>query len=632
MTRFVLVFWFFMVSLAGASVPLDEQRASFLNVSKNLTDQPQAAWPDAAEALKNYPLYPFLRYQWLKQNLNQNQAVERFLTDYSDTLYSALLKRDYLFYLADQTRWPEFIKIYKPTSNRALVCHYQSARLNSGYRDSALQEAKKLWVTSETTPQACESLFEELIRSDYFSKEAVWERFELSIKKNRTTLASQLLALMAEPDRAKASLWLKVHNDPSSVTGATNWDNSIVGMEKIFAQGVVRLADSDVDKAIEVWDSTNSRFALTPESKDYVEGRLGLALAFKKNPASFSRLSRVVNPDSSIREWKVRAALIERNWQHVLSALDSLDAQQINLPRWQYWRARTLEALGQIDNSQRLYQTLAQDRSLFGFLAAEKTGLKPELKDSPLLIDPAELSAFQTKPDLLIVSELRAVNQRSEASQYWQYLLSKLDKQQILLAAKTAQQWGWHHNAVTTLARVEYWDDLKLRFPLDHIDNINQAAVTNQLAPSLILGLIRRESIFDPEALSPAGARGLMQLMPGTGKQMALALNSPWGSVDDLLKPEVNIRFGAHYFKQMLDRFNGHFMLAVAAYNAGPSKVDAWLSNSGAMPADIWMETLSYKETREYISAVLGYAIIYQLKLNREELKASQFMRDVSVK
>ncbi|MDO8843131.1 lytic transglycosylase domain-containing protein [Methylicorpusculum sp.] len=632
MTRFVLVFWFFMIPFAAASVPLDEQRSAFLSVSKNLSAQPQAPWPDEVEALKNYPLYPFLRYQWLKQNLTQDQAIERFLMDYSDTLYSALLRRDYLFYLAGQTRWPEYIKIYKPTSNRALVCHYHWARLNTGYKESALQEAKKLWVTSDTTPQACESLFEGLIHSGYFSKESLWERFELSIKKNRTTLASQLMALMAEPDQAIASMWLKVHNDPSSVAGANNWNAGISGMEKIFAQGIVRLADSDVDKAIEVWDSTSSRFALNPESKDYVEGRLGLALAFKKNPASFSRLSRVITPDSSIREWKVRAALIERNWQHVLNALDSLDAQQIKLPRWQYWRARTLKALGQIDSSRGVYQALAQDRSLFGFLAAEKIGLKPELKDRPLLIDPAVLTAFQTKPDLLIVSELRAVNQRSEAGQYWQYLLSKLDKQQILLAAKTAQQWGWHHNAVTTIARAEYWDDLNLRFPLDFMDDVNQAAVTNQLEPSLILGLIRRESIFDPDALSPAGARGLMQLMPGTGKQMASALNSPWGSVDDLLRPEINIKFGSHYFRQMLDRFNGHFMLAVAAYNAGPSKVDSWLSTSGAMPADIWMETLSYKETREYISAVLGYAIIYQLKLNRDELKASQFMQDVLMK
>ena len=67
MTRFVLVFLFFMVPLAGASVLLDELRATFLNVSKNLGAQPQAPWPDAAEALKNYPLYPFLRYQWLNK-------------------------------------------------------------------------------------------------------------------------------------------------------------------------------------------------------------------------------------------------------------------------------------------------------------------------------------------------------------------------------------------------------------------------------------------------------------------------------------------------------------------------------------------------------------------------------------
>ena len=97
-----------------------------------------------------------------------------------------------------------------------------------------------------------------------------------------------------------------------------------------------------------------------------------------------------------------------------------------------------------------------------------------------------------------------------------------------------------------------------------------------------------------------------------------------------MFDPSVNVKYGTYYYKQMLDRYDGHFALAAAAYNAGPGRVDSWLPKYGPMPADIWIETIPFKETREYVTAVLEYAMIYQQRMKRSAIKIRDLMRDIS--
>jgi soluble lytic murein transglycosylase len=91
----------------------------------------------------------------------------------------------------------------------------------------------------------------------------------------------------------------------------------------------------------------------------------------------------------------------------------------------------------------------------------------------------------------------------------------------------------------------------------------------------------------------------------------------------------VNVKYGTYYYKQLLNRFNGHFALATAAYNAGPARVAGWLPSLESVPADIWIETIPFKETRKYVSSVLSYAMIYQQRINRKAFRIKDLMRDV---
>ena len=139
------------------------------------------------------------------------------------------------------------------------------------------------------------------------------------------------------------------------------------------------------------------------------------------------------------------------------------------------------------------------------------------------------------------------------------------------------------------------------------------AARQYQLDPALIRAVIHAESAFKPSAISKAGAKGLMQLMPATAKQTAQKNKIAFNNVKDLYDPNVNIMLGSAYYSELLKQFNGNRVLATAAYNAGPGSVRRWLrASNGTLDVMTFIETIPYTETREYVQAVLSYRMIYQ--------------------
>ncbi|WP_341328242.1 transglycosylase SLT domain-containing protein [Methylotuvimicrobium sp. KM2] len=613
----------------ASAMNIDDRRQAFLDAEKQIASINRGAFPKSAEALGDYPLYPLLKYQWLKNNLDRDQEIKRYLNDYSDMRYSALLRRDWLKYLAESKRWQELVVHYRPTDNAELACHYQWARLKTGFRDDALREAKKLWTVGYSQPKACDDLLNELMASGQLTQDMIWRRFELALRNNKVSLARYIKKLLGPNEQSVADFWLKVHQSPRIVEQSSEWQKDYRMLGTIFAYGVERLAGSDLDAALSVWDGNKDHYRMSIDTVDKVERKLGLSMAFERRPGAYDRLSRVNNADAAAREWRVRAALHEQNWTHVIEALSGLSEQEKNQPRWQYWLARALNETGQREHGRKVFEALAGDRSLFGFIAAETLNKPPMLSDRPLALTAEQLANFERLPAVSLVAELKSMGREQDGLRQWWYLLARLDKEQILVAAKVAQQWGWTQTAVFTIAKAEYWDDVSLRFPLDYLDDIKKQARQQALDPAIVLGLIRRESVFDPRARSPAGARGLMQIMPQTGRQIARKLNETWQSENSLYQPNVNVKYGTHYYKQMLDRFGGHFALAAAAYNAGPGRVDRWLPRHQPLPADIWMETIPFKETREYVAAVLGYAMIYQLMMERDSIRLGDVMKDV---
>jgi soluble lytic murein transglycosylase len=149
-----------------------------------------------------------------------------------------------------------------------------------------------------------------------------------------------------------------------------------------------------------------------------------------------------------------------------------------------------------------------------------------------------------------------------------------------------------------------------------------QYASVQGVPSSELMAIARRESAFYPQARSPVGARGLMQLMPATGKQVASSLGHSARGLN-LEGVDLNVQLGSTYYRQLLDRFDGNRVFALTAYNAGPHRVDRWRSKAGeaGLPVEIWVETIPYQETRNYVQAVLSYNVVFQhLAGNSREL------------
>ena len=151
-------------------------------------------------------------------------------------------------------------------------------------------------------------------------------------------------------------------------------------------------------------------------------------------------------------------------------------------------------------------------------------------------------------------------------------------------------------------------------WPAAYPDLIARATrVPGSVSPALVLSIMREESGFRPSALSPVGARGLLQIMEPTGERLARAVGHENFSAEDLFEPTINIRLGAHYLAELSRQFDGRLSAAIASYNAGPVAVSGWIDERPGDDDDEWVEAIPYEQTRSYVKRVLRSLQAYQL-------------------
>ena len=594
-------------------------RAVFLQAEKAAKRGHSRTYFRLAGQLTDYPLYPYLQYQWLSKHLGDNKRITTFLDEYGDTRYAALLKRKWLLHLARKRQWQDYLDAYDGSSSASLQCYYRRAQYNTGagsaLRDTALQGARDLWVVGHSQPKACDPLFKALKKSEYFTTELVWQRFDAAMRNNKTRLAGYIKKDLPLAERKTADLWLKLHRDPAKYIPRLLKQPQAEHAGQMFSHAVDRYAGRDIYQATAVWDSNRRLFAISLEDESRIERRLALKLGYRNDAGAYERLGRLTLSDTRSKTLRIRLALQEQNWSRVIEAIEGLDESERLSEKWQYWLARAYQETGRPLQADELFSELSGKRDFYGYLAAEILDRPYQLANAPLNVSAQDVDAVASRPAFRLARELKALEREREAKLQWWHALKQLDREQVPAAAKLAQQWQWDEIAIFSIAKVEYWDDVELRFPRSYANEIYENAEKNDLDPVILFGLIRRESAFNNDAHSPVGARGLMQLMPKTARQVARELKHRWRGSNSLYDPEKNLAYGAYYYRKLLSQFDGHYALALAAYNAGPNRVKKWLPEE-SMPADIWIETIPFRETREYVTTVLVYAMIYQQLLD----------------
>ena len=201
----------------------------------------------------------------------------------------------------------------------------------------------------------------------------------------------------------------------------------------------------------------------------------------------------------------------------------------------------------------------------------------------------------------------------------------------LYAAAAVAVAEDWPDRAIAALGDSgdRRWYDW--RFPSPHIELVRENAAANGLAPAWVMGLMRSESALAEDAISHAGARGLMQITPGTASRLARKHGVAYRGRAALLEPQVNVQLGTAYLRDLLERFDGNPVLATGAYNAGPGAVDRWIGDGYTGDAAVWIDSLPYFETRDYIPRVLAFTTIYEWRLGLPVQRVSARMPAVGV-
>jgi len=212
---------------------------------------------------------------------------------------------------------------------------------------------------------------------------------------------------------------------------------------------------------------------------------------------------------------------------------------------------------------------------------------------------------------------LREIGLTANAVAEWDWTLRQAGDVELLAAAEIARRRQWYDRAIVTAERTRELHDFDLRYLTPYRDLAQARAREFGLDEAWIYGLMRQESRFVAQARSRVGAQGLMQIMPATAAWIARQLGDKHGARADVNQPATNVRYGSFYLKRVLDDLQGSPVLATAAYNAGPGRARRW---QAAVPLEgaVYIETIPFLETREYVKKVMANAMHYSQRLGLE--------------
>jgi soluble lytic murein transglycosylase len=275
----------------------------------------------------------------------------------------------------------------------------------------------------------------------------------------------------------------------------------------------------------------------------------------------------------------------------------------------EYWEARSLEQIGDPEAASKMAHVAEEHPATFyGMLASARLGVAPRNEAAP---PDAERPAF---PDGLTgqhATRARIYNElglHRLARRELDALAPSVSTNTLLQAYAAVEAPG----PALRLARSSVAGSRRYLYPLGYWEVVRPMAESRGLDPLLVVALIRQESLFFPDAVSPADAHGLMQLLPGTARELATSAGLPAPDREALHQVSTNVDLGTSLLRRLLDRYGGSRVKALAAYNAGEEAVAKWERRYGGRPDDEFVELISFRETRDYVKSVLTHYEVYR--------------------
>jgi soluble lytic murein transglycosylase len=624
----------FVTSHVQASIKIEIQRELFKEASTALSNKKIADFAALLTQLEGYPVKPYLEYDYFVDRLQQAKVedVETFLNKYKDFPFTFALRGRWLSELASRKDWQNYLVFFDNRNYTRLKCTAFQARLKLGKLENIEQDIEKVWLRGYSQPNECNGPFKYFLSHHAEPDTVVWMRIEKAFKARRPALAKYLGKSLDKTGQQSLSQWYEAHQRPEKALRHLGKANDSDINRKIITHTIIRLARKNSSSARKSWLDMAPKFNFSPQQRNSISQRIALSSAHQKKAIAGKLLDDLPEElkNDQVFLLLARIHLKQQNWTGLVRTISQMPKHLHEENEWQYWLARATETLGDQAGSAPIFANLAKKPTYYGFLAADKLNQPYKIvqESANELVGLDEVALLRENKHMLRARELFFLSRVTDANREWFKALRHLDAPAIKQAAALASSWKWHNSAIRTVARTSHRSDYNLRFPMPYREKVMIHAAAKQLDPSIIYGVMRRESLFDPKARSRVGALGLMQLMPATARSVAKGLGLKKPRQADILKVENNINFGTQYFRTVLNRFDNNVSLAAAAYNAGPSRVKRWLPSAKTMPADLWVEIVPFKETRNYVQAVLAYATVFDTFLDKD-VRISSRMKDI---
>lgn len=570
-------------------------------------------------------LSPYVEYWYLGSLLAQPGAVNNpatiaaastFLRTYADSKLAERLRGDWLRQLAKASAWQEVAVRHGELQNpdQAQRCLQWQARLHLDDPQVA-SEIASVWSELDRAPEPCNTSFETAARRGQLDQEAIWQRAR------RQTDSRQ-------PDNALVSWsWLPAsiapapHDARQALNSPAAWLNRLPAnfavhrsQRELAIAALTRLAREDARIAFTRLLRLQDRFS--HEERAHLHAVIAMHAAIDHFPEAlqFYHATRSDSLTPMQHAWRVRAALRAGVWKEVEQSIGAMSSQQAAEPEWVYRLARALIERGNQAGARPLLQSLAADNHFYGLLAAEALGQPFSPPLAPSLLPADKLAEAENDPSIQRALALLRLDLRTEGVREWIWALRGRDEQFRLAAAHLALRHGLYDRAINTAELANPREHFGLRFLTPYRDLIEPEVRTQGLDLSWIYGLMRQESRFAAPARSSAGAQGLMQVMPATGKWVASKIGLRSYHPRQLTDPHTNVLLGTSYMRLILDDLERHPVLASAAYNAGPSRAQRWRDQK-TLEGAIYIETIPFDETRDYVKKVMANTTIYAAML-----------------
>ncbi|MFT5139667.1 MAG: soluble lytic murein transglycosylase, partial [Rhodothermales bacterium] len=616
-----------------AAVPAFSQtapREQFVSAWKSAASGDRNVFNHLPAALEQYELFPYLVYEQLRHYRARTQPAEMadFLERHSDWAFASGLRRTWLKTLGKQKKWNEFLQYYTPSTNTELRCYFANALIIAGRNEEALNEASSLWLAGKSQPSECDPVLSWLHKTGGITPALAWQRVFLAMSGGNPRFTLYLARFLSPPDRIWLARWQDLNKGAYRKLGlATAWPDEDISRE-ITSISLKRLALSDSQKAWTIFQKLDSHFKWSASVRGSIIREIALqaAVSLEQNAPEILAAIPAAHVDDQILQWWARTALIMQDWASLNRVIAQMAPETRADGRWRYWSAFAKEQQGQPEAASLIRESLSKEASYYGFLAAD-------LLQKPYSICPLEpgvsqqaVDALRQKADFSRSLELRAAGMKDWALSEWSLAVARLDIEGLRTAAALAIEESWHDRAIFALGNSGDRQFYEWRFPLLWEPQVNAGASRNQLDASWVHGVMRSESALIETARSSAGAIGVMQITPATAHSVAREHGLAYKNSAQLTKADLNIQFGTQIMRDLLDRYRQNPVLVSAAYNAGPQAVNRWLDTRPLSATPVWIETIPYYETRDYIPRVLAFTAIYDWRSGQPVTRVSSRM------